>query len=220
MPWLTGDDIPLEMFCRVIRIPNDPAFIQALSGALLDLTYEYNWEQLGDVTPGAAADAFDAAYIEFSQSRCDVIPIGMIMFWLDVAVPDGWLVCDGGAWLKTEYPELYAHWGAKYGETTDYFTLPDMRYRSPYGAASDVQLDLKAGSETHTLETAEIPSHNHADAIRVGNGFPARGVVSSGSATLVNINATTANNGGGGAHNNLHPVYYGYWVVRAGKYIA
>lgn len=70
MPWLTGDDIPEDTFCRVIRVPNDPTFIHAVSGALLDLTYARNWEQLGTLTAQQQADAFDQIYIDFTQEMC------------------------------------------------------------------------------------------------------------------------------------------------------
>lgn len=70
MPWLTGDEIPVDSFCRVIRVPNDPTFIHAVSGALLDLTYAQNWEQHGLLTPQEQADAFDQIYIEFTQEMC------------------------------------------------------------------------------------------------------------------------------------------------------
>lgn len=70
MPWLTGDDIPEDEFCRVIHVPNDPTFIHAISGALLELTYAGNWEQHGTLTPEEQADAFDKVYIEFTQSEC------------------------------------------------------------------------------------------------------------------------------------------------------
>ena len=71
MPWLTGDAIPEDEFCRVIRVPNDPTFIHAVSGALLELTYAGNWEQQGTLTPEQQAEAFDQVYIDFSQSICE-----------------------------------------------------------------------------------------------------------------------------------------------------
>lgn len=70
MPWLTGDDIPEDQACRVIRVPNDPTFIHAVSGALLDLTYASNWEQHGTLTPEEQAAAFDQVYIDYTQSIC------------------------------------------------------------------------------------------------------------------------------------------------------
>lgn len=70
MPWLTGDAIPEDEFCRVIRLPNDPTFIHAVSGALLDLTYAHNWEKQGDLTPEQQAAAFDQVYVDFTQSIC------------------------------------------------------------------------------------------------------------------------------------------------------
>lgn len=70
MPWLTGNSIPEDEFCRVIRVPNDPVFIHAISGALLELTYAGNWEQQGTLTPEQQAAAFDDVYVAFTQSEC------------------------------------------------------------------------------------------------------------------------------------------------------
>lgn len=57
MPYLTPNSIPTETICRVLRIPNDLDLIGAISGALLELTYSYNWEQYGTETPEDTAQA-------------------------------------------------------------------------------------------------------------------------------------------------------------------
>lgn len=51
-------------------MPDDPVFISAVSGALLELTREYNWEQSGTLTPKEQSDAFDDVYMSFVESVC------------------------------------------------------------------------------------------------------------------------------------------------------
>lgn len=70
MPYLTGNSIPVGQKCRVIHVPDDPAFMAALNGAMLELTYPYNWEQFGTLTPDEMAQAFIEIYGEFADSVC------------------------------------------------------------------------------------------------------------------------------------------------------
>lgn len=112
MPWLTGDEIPEDEFCRVIRVPNDPTFIHAVSGALLDLTYAYNWEQLGALTPEEQADAFDSVYVAFMNSEgCDdITPIYPYTFYAPAALA---VAGNQGTITKTF---LAAAWGGMLAE--------------------------------------------------------------------------------------------------------
>jgi hypothetical protein len=57
MPYLTPEASTGDMITRVLHIPNEERFIAAVSGALVELTREWNWEQLTplDMTPEAAA---------------------------------------------------------------------------------------------------------------------------------------------------------------------
>ena len=72
------------------------------------------------------------------------------------------------------------------------------------------------GAKTHTLSTAELPSHTHTSALR-GNGededvdFP-----SAGDSTNPGRTMTTNATGGGGAHNILQPYIVAYMWRRTG----
>lgn len=71
MPYLTGSDPGTTTFCREILIPDEDAFIQAVNGALYDLTRPENWEQTsGDLTPDEAADIALTMYTAFVASAC------------------------------------------------------------------------------------------------------------------------------------------------------
>lgn len=69
--WLTPDSIPDDKLCRLLRIPNDINIRGAVSGALLDLTLERNWEQFGDVTPEDMASAMLTMLENFWVSETD-----------------------------------------------------------------------------------------------------------------------------------------------------
>lgn len=51
-------------------MPDDPAFMAALNGAMLELTYPWNWEQFGALTPDEMAQEFINVYGEFADSVC------------------------------------------------------------------------------------------------------------------------------------------------------
>lgn len=72
------------------------------------------------------------------------------------------------------------------------------------------------GAKTHTLTSAEMPSHTHSLAggqnqwLRGGTGDSAASLAQTGAAFRVQITNPTDATGGGGAHNNLQP----YEVVK------
>lgn len=147
------------------------------------------------------------------------VPTGSIVMSGGAATPDGWLPCNGAAVSRTTYAALFAvigtAFGAGDGSTT--FALPDLRGRAPIGAGQGAgltnrSLGQKLGAETHTLSTAEMPSHLHA----MGYG----GAGSSVGTTPVtgNIGAgpgyDTSAVGGGGAHNNMPPVAAVNFIIK------
>jgi len=93
------------------------------------------------------------------------VPIGTMALFGGGAVGSRWLTCDGSAVSRTTYADLYAvigdFFGAGNGTTT--FNIPDFRDRMPMGVLGSVVPDIgdEAGALTHTLATAELPSHNH-----------------------------------------------------------
>lgn len=69
--WLTPDSIPAATRCRVLLIPDEINIYAAVSGALLPLIYEHNWQQFGAVTPAAISLAMESMYTAFLNSECE-----------------------------------------------------------------------------------------------------------------------------------------------------
>ena len=93
--------------------------------------------------------------------------LGEIRIWPGQWAPFGWAFCDGQSLNAQQYQALYSligvTYGGNYGTT---FNLPDLRGRVPVhsGAApglSVIVLGMKAGTNTTTLLTSNLPAHNH-----------------------------------------------------------
>lgn len=81
--------------------------------------------------------------------------------------PVGWAFCNGQTLPISEYDALFNLIGTIYGgdgQTT--FNLPDLQSRIPVGTGSNAlgtfTLGDKAGVETITLGTSNMPAHSHA----------------------------------------------------------
>ncbi len=209
MPWLTGVSVPDENNVQwyAVPVPLDVDFRKSFFGALLELTYQTNFEQVGAAAPEDVAYRFLQMYGAIKE--CDMPLVGAIELWAGATLPEGWLECDGSSLSATEYPDLFAVLGYTWGGSGDNFNLPDMRSRVPVGAGQGTGLTNRAlaatgGEETHTLITAEMPKHLH----QIAGLYP--GVVQSGTGANSWVyngaqRANSLNTGGDGAHNNMQP---------------
>lgn len=152
----------------------------------------------------------------------NLTPPGVVLPYAGSSAPTNWLLCDGSAVSRTTYADLFAAISTTYGtgDGSTTFNLPDLRGRVAAGkdnmggtAASRLTtggsgvdgatLGASGGAQTHTLTTAQIPSHTHP----LSNAAGAGGNVGAGGAGYGYPTAsnTSANAGGDGAHNNTQP---------------
>jgi microcystin-dependent protein len=151
--------------------------------------------------------------------------VGDIKYSIKNADHYGWLVCDGRSLSRDLYSDLFNIIGTTYGNndgTT--FKLPDCRGRILGAIGTGAGLTARSagtllGSETHTLTSAEMPSHTHTSnavggtiGLITANGFNTAVDVDS-SAVEPNVYAAPAaltinSTGGGGAHNNMQPTAF------------
>jgi microcystin-dependent protein len=94
--------------------------------------------------------------------------IGQITMFGGNFAPRGWALCDGQLQSISANSALFSILGTTYGgDGVSTFGLPDLRSRVPMHAGtgpglSNRRLGTKAGHETVTLTTNQMPSHNHS----------------------------------------------------------
>jgi microcystin-dependent protein len=103
----------------------------------------------------------------------------------------------------------------------DRFITPDLRFRFILGALpGSTPIGTVDGSSTHTLTTAQIPSHDHTVNATQATNTTATG----GTNRLTTLSGPGAGNnsvnsglrGGGEAHNNMPPYFAMNWIIKLG----
>lgn len=164
-------------------------------------------------------------------------PVGSILMYGGTTAPTGWLLCNGSPFSRTTYGTLFGIIGTAYGvgDGSTTFNVPDMQGRIAMGAGAGKGVTGTAvntgtptgtaltvrtrgqwgGEETHTLLTAEIPSHTHSYKIadQGGGGSPAN----STGGPLGSV-SSTGSAGSDGAHANLQPYMVVNFIIRSLDY--
>lgn len=95
--------------------------------------------------------------------------IGEIRIFAGNFAPVGWAICDGSLIAISENDTLFNLIGTTYGgDGVSTFALPDLRGRAPVHQGSFYVIGQQAGEEYVTLNTNQIPPHNHVPQAAVG----------------------------------------------------
>jgi len=186
------------------------------------------------------------------QSGFALLPVGVIFPYGASSPPAGYLNCDGSPVSRTTYAALFAVIGTSYGagDGSTTFRVPELRGRVPAGreavatlltathfGGDSTVLGATGGLESHTLTTAQLASHSHANSltdpghdhsIDVGSSGGGSTQVTQGVAGVnatvtgpvnsntTGISITNASAGSGSAHNNVQPTLITNYIIFAG----
>lgn len=130
--------------------------------------------------------------------------------------PKGWAFCNGQTLPIQQNSALFSLLGTTYGGNgVTNFQLPNLQGRVPVYVGNGIAQGQAGGETAHTLNQAEMPSHNHvpqgstSDANLTsasGNVWASVGVDPYGTAPDTTMNAAAiASAGGSLPHSNMPP---------------
>jgi microcystin-dependent protein len=147
-----------DVICRRIVFPNDPLWRAIITGMVSELTYSYNYEKFGTLTPDECAVLGQEIFEAYMDSEC---MIGAIFPYVTTNPPPNCIPCDGGTYNRTDYPRLYALLDAQYITGPDTFVTPDMSDQFPMGASATNPAGTTGGASTVELTANQNGSHSH-----------------------------------------------------------
>jgi len=222
-----------------VDYPPKTVYLSGIGQAVFYYTWEYlsnrqNWTNPSnpyDVITQSQWDTIEQYVAQLNYEVDRNIMIGQLTAYITEFPPVNVLACDGSVLARVDYPELYEVLDPAFIVDADSFRVPDLRDRTIVGAGTTYSPANTGGSPTVTLDTTQIPSHDHTasaptvidtghshvesstipTAITIGAGVPAPSALPSVGSTapaLTGISVlapTIGNTGGGLAHENMPP---------------
>lgn len=147
-----------NLFCSFKIFPNIIQLLMSEGKRSKKMSYHFHSLYLNDGTNEIAKEHYHSVLPSFA---------GDLKYSVTNTDHNGWLKCDGRSISRESFPELFNAIGTSFGSVdSDSFNLPDCRGRvlGAIGQGTGLTnriLGSSTGSETHTLNTSQMPSHSH-----------------------------------------------------------
>ena len=111
-------------------------------------------------------------YTLISTKSLDGNPTGTIKAYVGAVAPPGWLLCDGGAHLAQNYPELSNVLNAN----DAVFRVPDLRGRFIRGLDQSGTVDTQPNRQLRSSQEDTYQSHQHDFTVKQSDSFRSEGI--------------------------------------------
>jgi microcystin-dependent protein len=193
-----------------------PEIVAVLFYALSRIEKPETWLDLienpmDEITP---TDAEEIDELVAGANMAIITPeVGFIKPYITTSPPDNTIPCDGGTYLREDYPLLYAVIDDVFIIDPDTFTTPDLRGLTLLGAgtvgARTFTLGGTGGEYEHQLTEGELASHAHSLGKTITTLVLEPGEVPALTPVPI-LTDFTGSTGGDEPHNNIQP----YGVVK------
>ena len=159
---------------------------------------------------------------EIATACLAAVPIGTMLPYAGGEVPEGFLLCNGASLSRTEYPELFAAIGDRWGsDSSSTFKLPDSHHRVFEGTTvlDEVGNYVEAGLPNITgfsnIAGYFDPLTAAGGALSASTRWTFTIMREPGTASgIVNFNAAGSNPIYGASTTNQPAAVRGYWLIR------
>lgn len=231
----------------LLEVPDLAWFNDSVLSALAEMTLPDNWRGDDEDYRKYALLQANLMMATYKVLNFNPFPVGMVIAWTNLAIPPGYLLCDGSTYLNTQYPELSAAIDEYYHGDDTTFDVPDLLGYAIYGTSVDMSFpnDFGGGGgerevtlfpdqlaqHVHYVPPPMVidPGHSHLEsvaaptAITIGAGVPAPSALPSAGLTStaftgISIDAQNTDVAGGDLpHNNMPPYQNLVYIIYAGR---
>lgn len=126
------------------------------------------------------------------------VPVGFVASWYSDSLPADatWIFCHGQTLSRAEYPDLFAHWGERFGAGDGVTTFVALDMRAMFARGNDEARGVDAGRVLGSYQADIIATHGHSS-VPVPFGYATPGAPTSVRGVQTTLGTTGPNAGGG-----------------------